>query len=735
MPGVSGGSLVLSGAMLAAGFQVEQIADEDNVTRWMINLSGTSATAPPAGIQAQAEGATMTGTLTFGAETCAVTVTFEEDTRHVRPKWSDTNSVYELRQVYTGTAFPLQRGEKIRLRAGTYGRVQGDGFVDQRLRFLTPQGASGVVDVRPVTPYAAFWERPVFDGASATTREMFSQFEEITFVAPLLEDGQDPNSQNCIYFVSACHNVAFRYNRVWGFPSEGSPPNGSGRDQSSAFSLLGNNLEVRFNDVRHCWNFCTATSLGSGLIVSWNDVRYCWNDGFKTNHFEVVCEDNFFTEKMCADPSTSGNGVHPDMFQHLGWTDGVSRGGFIYRRNIVVRGAGRPNWPDGQDLFFDDSTNGSRLLGVLWEDNFYLGTMPNGLFLRNAVDFVARGNASILDPTVGPIVNTNTGANPGGPYPVGNVISAAGSGAVGSGGLLQGNVSNKATTVAGTHLPPPTQTDNVLLDPFASSGPTSYAANFAAPVYGAALNTRDAVKAAFKPKPGSLLDTNDAGPFDTDGNWRSFGAATGLIFSGPTGGPPSVASAPFTVAADGTLDDDVVVTPSDGGAGGTFTPTTVTLTPVNTSRTFTYTPPAGAVTRTISVANDGGLIAPPTLAYIVGEAPITAVTLTAPETLVVGETATITASVNGVAPGNVVVTLAPVAGLTFGGTILIAGGTSSGTTSVTATTAGAKVISGTNNAGLTGPASVNVLVSAPPTPSASVGGLLRLGFIPQAAGT
>ena len=58
----------------------------------------------------------------------------------------------------------------------------------------------------------------------------------------------------------------------------------------------------------------------------------------------------------------------------------------------------------------------------------------------------------------------------------------------------------------------------------------------------------------------------------------------------------------------------VTVTPSDGGAGGTFTPTTVALTTAAPSDTFTYTPATdGDIT--ISVTNDGGLTNPANLTY------------------------------------------------------------------------------------------------------------------------
>lgn len=93
------------------------------------------------------------------------------------------------------------------------------------------------------------------------------------------------------------------------------------------------------------------------------------------------------------------------------------------------------------------------------------------------------------------------------------------------------------------------------------------------------------------------------------------GGATLYTLGGPSGGLVGSASTNFTVAAVGTLAAPVVVTPSDGGKLGSFSPTTVTLAAgTNTSATFTYTPLYyGAIT--ISTTDDGGLADPSALTY------------------------------------------------------------------------------------------------------------------------
>jgi hypothetical protein len=105
-------------------------------------------------------------------------------------------------------------------------------------------------------------------------------------------------------------------------------------------------------------------------------------------------------------------------------------------------------------------------------------------------------------------------------------------------------------------------------------------------------------------------------------------SATKLTLTGPSLGRSGQASSNFTVTPDGTL-DNVVVTPSDGGAGGTFTPTSLTLSG-SSSGTFTYTP-ANTGNINISITNNAGLANSAALVYQ-STIPATQVALTAPTT-------------------------------------------------------------------------------------------------------
>lgn len=739
VPGVvSTDPLSLSGPAATAGWGVELIADEFNVTRWMLTVStGTAGTAPPTSISNLANGTTVTGTLTSGATTCAVTITVENPAYDVRPKWSDTtgNPGFEVRQTLINTVLPVQLGDRIRLMPGTYGLVGGVKSYSQRIRFQTPQGTwngSNWVKISPRTPYEAVWAGTTLDSelVKLTGRLAYLWFEYIDFSVPLLDAGMDPNGVTIFSAVTLCNYVGVD-NCLFSCPETiGVPPTAVGRDLSSGILANGSFWYITNNTLNNVWNFGSAASLGDTLVVTNNDARNIYNDGFKTNHYNITFEDNFITNKRCADPQDlSGvNGVHPDTAQHLGWTDGASRTIGTYKRNIMVRGDGRAGWPDGQGLFLDDSKNGSNLLGLVMENNFVIMTMQNGITVVNSIDPMIRGNTVLLDPTVGGVVNTNTGTNPVVYYP--RIGFGVGAGSTASGGTLSGNISTNAT-VYGSHSPQPVATNNIVLDPNAASGAASYSANFVNPEFGAVLDSKAAVIARFTPKVGSPVALANAGPWDTSGAWRTYGAATAVTMSAPSGGPQLVASANFTIGADGSITGTVTVTvtPSDGGAGGTFTPTSVAISSGTPTATFTYTPPAGSATRTISVTNNGGLTNPTAVGYVVNAPSATTVTLIGPDQLLVGSTGILTAEVDGTASGDITITLDPVVGLTFGGVIVIADGTSSGTTSITASTPGTKTITGSNNGGLAGPASINVVAFAPAVTYGNVAALVRCGFI------
>jgi hypothetical protein len=94
-------------------------------------------------------------------------------------------------------------------------------------------------------------------------------------------------------------------------------------------------------------------------------------------------------------------------------------------------------------------------------------------------------------------------------------------------------------------------------------------------------------------------------------------SASAITMAGPTSGVVSVASSNFTVGVSpvgGTIMGTVVITPSDSGAGGTFSPSSASLTSAQPTATFSYTPTSTGA-KTISVANNGSLSNPVAITY------------------------------------------------------------------------------------------------------------------------
>jgi hypothetical protein len=191
-------------------------------------------------------------------------------------------------------------------------------------------------------------------------------------------------------------------------------------------------------------------------------------------------------------------------------------------------------------------------------------------------------------------------------------------------------------------------------------------------------------------------------------------AATAYTLTGPTTGLVGSASSNFTVTANGTVGTSTIVTPSDSGAGGAFSPTSITLSSSAASGTFTYTPASNG-SKTISTTNNGSLTNPSSLSYLATTA-ATAVTLTGPTSgnTSVASTA-FTVNLNGSSSAAVTVTPNDNAnGGTFSPTsvTIAAGATPTAMTfTYTPATPGTKTIGVTNSASLTNPSSISYVVT------------------------
>jgi hypothetical protein len=94
-------------------------------------------------------------------------------------------------------------------------------------------------------------------------------------------------------------------------------------------------------------------------------------------------------------------------------------------------------------------------------------------------------------------------------------------------------------------------------------------------------------------------------------------AATGVTFTGPTSGTVGQASSNFSIGVTptgGSIAGTLVVTLTDNGGGGTWTPATVSLTNAQPTATATYTPGSAGV-KTLGCTNNGGLTNPSTISY------------------------------------------------------------------------------------------------------------------------
>jgi hypothetical protein len=181
--------------------------------------------------------------------------------------------------------------------------------------------------------------------------------------------------------------------------------------------------------------------------------------------------------------------------------------------------------------------------------------------------------------------------------------------------------------------------------------------------------------------------------------------ATTYALSGPSSGRIG-AAATFTVEllADTTVTDPVTVTPSDGGGGGTFSPTSVELTTTEASATFIYTPGLYGA-KTIATANDGGLTDPAALSFTSVASTYTLAGPSSGAPSVPSTNFTVALPAGGVVLATVTVT--PHDGGSGGTftptTVGLTTAAPSATFTYTPASVGTKTISVTNNGGLTDP--------------------------------
>ena len=195
----------------------------------------------------------------------------------------------------------------------------------------------------------------------------------------------------------------------------------------------------------------------------------------------------------------------------------------------------------------------------------------------------------------------------------------------------------------------------------------------------------------------------------------SSATAVTLTAPSPASGANGAASGNWTVGADGIISGTIVVTPNDSANGGTFTPSTISISSGSPTGTFTYTP-ASAGNKSIAVTNNGGLSNPSSINYT-SQANATTVTLTAPSPAS-GQNGIAsgnwTVGADGIISGTVIVTPNDSAngGTFLPSTVSISAGSPTGTFTYTPASAGNKSIAVTNNGGLFNPSSISYTSNA-----------------------
>ena len=106
------------------------------------------------------------------------------------------------------------------------------------------------------------------------------------------------------------------------------------------------------------------------------------------------------------------------------------------------------------------------------------------------------------------------------------------------------------------------------------------------------------------------LTLTSGGSYAVKGSPWSYLAATTYTLTGPTSQTGIGASSNFTVTPAATTTDSITL--SDGGAGGTFTPSSLSWSSSSSAKTFTYTPPSvGTFTLTLTAVGGGAVSGSP----------------------------------------------------------------------------------------------------------------------------
>lgn len=326
----------------------------------------------------------------------------------------------------------------------------------------------------------------------------------------------------------------------------------------------------------------TAVGTSSQVAFSWSrdDAEYV-TLGFNSNPSAARIRGGGVIVDVSG-PSCAANAWH-----NLALIVGSNTSRSLYTNGTITAGNAVSAVVGGN--FFQPLTVGALQRGSLGE-NFFTGFIK-WTAIWNRVLTQAELNEFFANPSA---LFVSTALTFSGPVPAQSGTVGTASTALALAGYFSGGTTPYAYSVFSGALPP-----GLALG--ASTGQITGTATSAGS-YSAVIRVTDAASGIANT--GAIAWTISAPP------------ASAVTLTGPSGGQNGVASAAFTLAANGAISGSHVITPSSGGGGGTFTPATVTLTAGSPTGTFTYTPSSTGA-KTISAADAGGYSAPAPVAYTV----------------------------------------------------------------------------------------------------------------------
>lgn len=479
-------------------------------------LAGTFAAAPPA----LAGPYSLTISDGLGFTLPSYTVSILANTYHVASKLTganaDTLSSYQLATVWDLTTAAF--GQTVLMRDGQYNAASGRMIIGKAHNFVGTWNGSNWFVIRsetlgdPNAPWNNAWPRGgnSAPGAASGPKPMgggaligyiepnmqygvvncYTSWQNISF-KNINAGANDPETSlaSGIAFLSS---AAF-FQTVNCFFS--SIPNASAIPGSGLYCAVGTNNWNAYDNEFYgvCDGIVSGQSVNvncMGNVVHQTWVRGIYLAGVPTS---INYSWNFIYDHLY-DPS---QGLHGDFFHTPAnvAASGATQG-LIMTGNVHVRGTGLTNvngvYADGIGMLEEvNSPSTITHTGTVVKGNFYLGTFGQGLFFTNETSPVIRFNTNMTDLTV---VSLPGPANPASIYLLN-----------GTGGNVDYNAQCLATTLQGSQTAPATNTAEVVIGGGTPSLP-AYQTAFVNPQYGPAMNTLEAIAAAYATKPGGVLD-------------------------------------------------------------------------------------------------------------------------------------------------------------------------------------------------------------------------------------